>query len=260
MVAKWRNAFRTNEELHRFKRYAVLREATRTISRRGFHNTSLDEIAEGLGISKGTLYNYVKDKQEILFDCHMIALDLGDRACEVAKEYDGSGLDKLRILLLCYIGWMYGEDGIGGVTSDVNALRLEDREVVVKRRDRLDREMVSLVVGGQSDGSIISTDPHLAIFVIMGAINSIATWYAPDGRMAINQIAEEVVAMLTRSLATDVSAHNAAFAIPPHPEVSLAFTAPVGSRKGVAPRSAKKSPRAESNPKKAATSKGQRKV
>src|SRR3546814_6323545 len=64
-VMKWRNAFRTSEELHRFKRYAVLREATRIISRRGFHNASLDEIAEGLGISKGTLYNYVSDKQEI---------------------------------------------------------------------------------------------------------------------------------------------------------------------------------------------------
>src|SRR3546814_7511706 len=88
---KWRNAFRTSEELHRFKRYAVLREATRIISRRGFHNASLDEIAEGLGISKGTLYNYVSDKQEILFDCHMIALDLGDHACKVANDLDGSG-------------------------------------------------------------------------------------------------------------------------------------------------------------------------
>src|SRR3546814_19262951 len=117
---KWRNAFRTSEELHRFKRYAVLREATRIISRRGFHNASLDEIAEGLGISKGTLYNYVYDKQEILLDCHMIALDLGDHACKVANDLDGSGLDTHRLLLLCYITWLYGTVGMGGFTSNTN--------------------------------------------------------------------------------------------------------------------------------------------
>src|SRR3546814_21096642 len=94
-VMKWRNAFRTSEELHRFKRYAVLREATRIISRRGFHNASLYEIPEGLGISKGTLYNYVSDKQEHLFDCHLIVLDLGDTARTVATDLDGSGLTQL---------------------------------------------------------------------------------------------------------------------------------------------------------------------
>lgn len=222
-MAKWRNAFRTNEELHRFKRYAVLREATRIISRRGFHNTSLDEIAEGLGISKGTLYNYVKDKQEILFDCHMIALDLGDRACELAEALDGTGLDKLRLLLLCYIEWMYGEAGIGGITSDINALRPDDRRVVVQRRDRMDRALVELIELGVKDGSIVTDDPHIAVFVIMGAVNSISSWYSRNGRLTIQEIARKIVAMLTRSIAADVTSARADMDVPPHPEATMAF-------------------------------------
>lgn len=227
-MTKWRNAFRTSEELHRFKRYAVLREATRIISRRGFHNTSLDEIAEGLGISKGTLYNYVSDKQEILFDCHMIALDLGDKACKVATDLDGSGLDKLRILLLCYIEWMYGEAGIGGITSDINALRPDDRITVVARRNKIDQALVDLIELGIRDGSLVAEDPHLAVFVIMGAVNSISSWYSRGGRLKIEEIAEVIVGMLTRSIAVDTSIARASVEVPAHPEATLTF-APLAS-------------------------------
>ena len=229
---KWRNAFRTSEELHRFKRYAVLREATRIISRRGFHNTSLDEIAEGLGISKGTLYNYVSDKQEILFDCHMIALDLGDHACKVANDLDGSGLDKLRILLLCYIEWMYGEAGIGGITSDINALRPDDRITVVSRRDKIDRALVDLIELGIRDGSLVAEDPHLAVFVIMGAVNSISSWFDRGGRLKIEDIADVIVGMLTRSIAVDTSIAKMRVEIPAHPEATLAFTPLAPARAG----------------------------
>lgn len=237
-MTKWRNAFTTSEELHRFKRYAVLREATRIISRRGFHNTSLDEIAEGLGISKGTLYNYVSDKQEILFDCHMIALDLGDKACKVAADLEGSGLDKLRILLLCYIEWMYGEAGIGGITSDINALRPDDRLTVVARRDRIDQALVDLVELGIRDGSLVTDDPHLAVFVIMGAVNSISSWYARGGRLKIEEIAHVIVGMLTRSIALDPSIVQARVEVPPHPEATPTFApmVPARARKASSPK------------------------
>src|SRR3546814_19593458 len=105
---KWRNAFRTSEELHRFKRYAVLRAATRIISRRGFHNASLDEIAAGMGISKGTLYNYVSDKQEILFASHMLALNLGNHAFNVANGLGRYGLATHPVFPLGYIGTASG--------------------------------------------------------------------------------------------------------------------------------------------------------
>ena len=134
-MPRWENGFQTSEEIQRYKRYAVIREAARIMSRQGFHNTSLDEVARVLGISKGTLYNYVKDKQEILFECHNIALDLGDYAAQVARETGGRGIDKLRVLLRCYIIWMYGQAGVGGVTFDVNALRDDDRAAVIERRD-----------------------------------------------------------------------------------------------------------------------------
>lgn len=201
-MPRWENGFQTSEEIQRFKRYAVIREAARIMSRQGFHNTSLDEVAKVLGISKGTLYNYVKDKQEILFECHNIGVDLGEHATAIAKDSGKLGIDKLRLLLRCYIIWMYGQAGVGGVTYDVNALRAEDRAAIIKRRDSMDENLVGLIKEGVSDGSIRPCDAKVAIFGIMGAINSISIWFSPDGRLTIEEVANELLDLLTLSLAT----------------------------------------------------------
>src|SRR6202008_2224110 len=75
-MARWKNASQKNDEISGLKRDAIIREAGRIFSRDGFHNASLDEVARVLNVSKGTLYNYVRDKQEILFECHKLEKDL----------------------------------------------------------------------------------------------------------------------------------------------------------------------------------------
>ncbi|KRB82368.1 hypothetical protein ASE00_09880 [Sphingomonas sp. Root710] len=223
-MPRWENGFQTNEEIQRFKRNAVIREAARIMSRRGFHNTSLDEVAKVLGISKGTLYNYVKDKQEILFECHNIALDLGLHAAQFAKLAGGVGIDRLRLHLRCYTIWMYGQAGVGGVTFDVDALRPDDRSVVIEQRDAVVASLVAMLEEGLADGSTRACDAKVAVYAIMSAINGISTWFSPDGRLSIEQIADQVVDLCTLSLATRPEA------LAPYPPIPAAPTrdAPLG--------------------------------
>ena len=230
-MPRWKNGFQTSEEIQRYKRHAVIREAARIMSRRGFHNTSLDEVAKVLGISKGTLYNYVSDKQEILFECHNIALNLGSYAAHVAREAGGLGIDRLRLWLRCYTIWMYGPAGVVGLTFDVNALRTEDRETVVKQRDAVEASLVDLLAEGAADGSIRACDARVAVYVMMTAINGIATWFSAEGRLTIETVADQVIDQLTRSLAT--RPENLA-PYPPIPAVPV-FETPLGSIQRSAP-------------------------
>ena len=234
-MPRWKNGFQTSEDIQRYKRYAVIREAARIMSRRGFHNTSLDEVAKVLGISKGTLYNYVKDKQEILFECHNIALDLGDYAAEVARKAGGRGIDKLRLLLRCYIIWMYGQAGVGGVTFDVDALRDEDRSAVIERRDAMEANLLAFLEESAADGTIRACDIKVAVYAIMTAVNGISTWFSPDGRLTIEVIADQMLDLLTLSLATRPEELAPYPPIPAYPtlETPLGFLrpgSPVASR------------------------------
>ncbi|TAK13729.1 MAG: TetR/AcrR family transcriptional regulator [Rhizorhabdus sp.] len=254
-MPRWENGFQTSEEIQRYKRYAVIREAARIMSRRGFHNTSLDEVAKVLGISKGTLYNYVTDKQEILFECHNIALDLGDYAAHVARTAGGRGIDKLRLLLRCYIIWMYGQDGVAGVTFDVNALRPDDRAAVVKRRDAMEANLLALLKESTDDGSIRPCDARIAVYAIMTAVNGISTWFSVDGRLTIEAVADQMLDLLTLSLATEPDKLAPYPPIPPYPMLATPMgffnrSAPAAARadKPVERKARTSTPRAKAVP------------
>ena len=89
----WRND-RERQQPRSAKRDAVLSAAARLFTHRGFQGTSLDDIAQSLGVTKPTLYHYVANKEEILFEC--VRRGLGAlRACiEEATERGLAGRDE----------------------------------------------------------------------------------------------------------------------------------------------------------------------
>jgi AcrR family transcriptional regulator len=191
-VARWKNVLKTNDEIYRLKRDAVLRESCRIISKRGFHNTSLDDVARALNVSKGTLYNYVKDKQEILFECHKMALDIGDRAFELAEAGASTAGEALRLVLRQYIATLIDELGACGVITEIDALKPADRKAIVARRDKLEAGFVKLLRQGAADGSLRPIDDKIAIFTFMAALHNVPIWYSPDGRLSGAEIAERM--------------------------------------------------------------------
>ncbi|MEH2557607.1 AcrR family transcriptional regulator [Bradyrhizobium algeriense] len=204
-MPRWKNVLQTSDEVYRVKRNAVLREATRIIARKGFHNTSLDDVAEALQVSKGTLYNYVTDKLEILFECHMMSLDMGLQAAAFAEKHGTTGYAKLRLNLRAYIRWQNQALGAGGVTSDVTALRPADRRKVIARRDEIEDRLVSFIEEGIEDGTIRRVDPKLAVFTFMGAVTNVQSWYSPKGRLGLDKIADGMVDLLMHGLGTSAN-------------------------------------------------------
>ena len=52
------------------RRTEILKSAAAAFRRRGYHGASVDEIASALAMTKGNLYYYFKNKEEIIFACH----------------------------------------------------------------------------------------------------------------------------------------------------------------------------------------------
>jgi AcrR family transcriptional regulator len=199
-MPRWKNALQTNDEIQQLKRDAVIREAGRAFSKRGYHNTSLDDVARSLQVSKGTLYNYVTDKQEILYECHQMALDIGERAFKQARQQPGTGAEVLENTLCSYIELLTGELGACGVLMEVDGLRPEDRAKVTARRDVFERNFVAMLQKGMKDGSLRKVDPKLAVFTFMGAINWMPRWFDPAGRLSGKEVARQMTDLLLTGL------------------------------------------------------------
>jgi len=203
-MPRWKNKLMTTEDVQRIKRDAVLKEAGRAFSKRGFHNTSLDDVAKALQVSKGTLYNYVQDKQEILFEFYRIGTEIGNRAFEIGEAAGGSGADVLRTVLQTYIRLLTEELGACGALMELDALRPEDRAVAVKSRDAFQRKFLTLIEAGIKDGSLRPIeDPKLAIYSFMGAINWMPRWYDQKGRLSSGELAEAMTELLLGGLVAD---------------------------------------------------------
>jgi AcrR family transcriptional regulator len=199
-MARWKNSLRTSEEISRMKREAVIRESGRIFSRAGYHNASLDDVAKALQVSKGTLYNYVKDKEEILYECLKIALDIGEKAFEIGMREGTDGASKIRITLRNYIAVLHDELGACGVITEIEGLKPAHRKEIAAIRDKHEERFVTLVEEGMADGSLRKVDAKLAVFTFMGAVNSIPRWYEPKGRLTNEEIADGMVDILMGGL------------------------------------------------------------
>ena len=172
------------------KRQAVILAAGQAFRRRGYHNAPMTEIAANLGLTKAALYYYVRNKEEVLYECHLMAYDAMDEILK-SKTEGVTALDKLEGLYVKFVT-MLTASGVSLLT-DVNSLGEESKTDVLSRRGKIERKIIRLVKEGQKDGSIREGDARLHVFFFMGALNWLNAWYDASGRLKGEDIAAHFV-------------------------------------------------------------------
>jgi AcrR family transcriptional regulator len=197
---RWESDVLSRDEINGAKRLALIRTAGRAFKEKGFHQTSLDDIAASLNVTKPTLYYHVNGKQDLLFQCHSHALDLGDTALRYGQ--DGvTGLEKLQRTLEKYIELINDQFYSYSLLSDLNDLTEEHRHTIQTRRRRFDKVFRDMVSAGIADKTIRSIDPKMAVFWFMGAINKIPQWFSENGAYTGADVARMYVDLITHGLA-----------------------------------------------------------
>ena len=189
------------EDQREAKRLAILRAAARIFAERGYHTTSVAEVADALGVSKPFLYYYLKNKEDMLFTCSRIATEELHAVLEDVRNAPGTAWDRLRLLFRGYARVMSTDFGICQIRStSPGSLPPEMRERLVSGRRRLNREVERIVAEGLADGSIRSLHPKMATFALFGAFNWISNWYRPDGPMSPESIADAFLDVFARGM------------------------------------------------------------
>jgi AcrR family transcriptional regulator len=175
------------------KRDAVIRAAARAFDARGYHNTSLDDIAADLGVTKPTVYYYVENKEQLLFECFLAGLHPIRQAFRAAERTGGSGRDRLNAVIRGYVLAIASEYGWCMVRAHDQDLRPAMRRQINALKSEIDQGVRGLLQVGVSDGSIEPCDPKIAAFVLAGALNWIGHWYRADEPMSAAQVADAFI-------------------------------------------------------------------
>ena len=183
------------------RREEILRSAAAAFRRRGFHGTSTDEIASAMGMTKGNLYYYFRDKEQLLFACHDHSLNVVLDALAEAEASDLSPEDKLRALIRRHVEVMIDALGGSAMALEFGALSPPLLRRVIAKRDRYERGFRRIVAAGVRSGRFGPGDPKLLALAILGSINWMARWFRPDGRKTAETIGEEFADFFVRGLA-----------------------------------------------------------
>jgi TetR/AcrR family transcriptional regulator len=199
-MTSWNDSVLTRDEIRNKKREALVKQAALEFRKRGYHATSMGDIASALGVTKGALYRYVKSKDEVLYECFMHSNEIADQALERVKDMEASSAEKLASFMTEFIQKYLESNLAGGAMIEIDALLPEQRKKVVGGRDKVDRALRCILDGGVADGSILDESPKLMIFSFMGTINWIPSWFSPDGELTTTEIAEHITHILMHGI------------------------------------------------------------
>lgn len=197
-MSTWKGAVPGANAQFAAKRQAILREAAASFNRKGYHGTSLTDIAQTLGVSKAALYTYVKSKDELLLYCHEAAMDAAAESARQAREAGGSALEQFCATLRNYLRMIMSNEACYVVLLEEQALHAEQVAQIVARRDRFEADLRGLIATGIQDGSVAPCNPKLAVFAALGALNWVQKWYLPGGAWSSEQIAVALVQLIER--------------------------------------------------------------
>ncbi len=188
------------QEVKDQRREAIIQSVASILRNSPMSSITMEDIANELGITKGNLYYYFKNKQDILFHCHMRSVEISLEALDVAQAHGGTPVQKLRVLLTGHIQSSL-RDGFGGrLQTDLEDMRPDQRKLYVRKRDELEQGVRRLIEEGVRRGEFECPNVKIAGLAILGAINWMPKWYRPSGRFSPAQIAEEMVNYFLRGL------------------------------------------------------------
>jgi AcrR family transcriptional regulator len=200
---------RGRAEQRALKREAVLRTAAQLFNEKGYAASTLDEVAERLGVSKPTVYYYAESKDAILFDCVRKGLELLQQAIRDVDAAGGRALDKLVAAMRAYVDIVTMDFGMCVIRVGEDPLPPEGRQKLRRMKAALDREFRELIRQGIAEGSIAPCDPKLAAFTLAGALSWIGRWYDPAGSLTPQQIADQCIRVLALGLCSETARTSA---------------------------------------------------
>jgi AcrR family transcriptional regulator len=171
-------------------RQDILEASAQIFSQKGFHGTSMQDIAEAVNLQKASLYYHVSSKQEILFELLNQALDLLiERISSVLDPSDSPDI-RLRKAMSTYLKTLTEYQDLASV------LLLEHRSLVpelsqhhIPRRDRFESLWRDLILEGQQAGVFSCSHPSLTARALLGVMNWTITWYREGGPLSAEEIA-----------------------------------------------------------------------
>jgi TetR/AcrR family transcriptional regulator, cholesterol catabolism regulator len=163
------------------RRDELTRTAARLFAERGFHGTSMGDLAEALGVQKGSLYSLTGSKQQLLYETMRQGARSFHAALDAVPE-GGPAAERVRTALRGHLRVVAEQLDVATVfTREWRYLEGGQREEILGERRRYEERWRTLFREGVESGGLrIDLDVGAAALLVLSAANWAYTWLTPD--------------------------------------------------------------------------------
>lgn len=179
----------------------ILQAAAQVFRQKGFHGSSMEDIAKAVNLQKPSLYHHVSSKQEILLALLDRALELLLERISAISQQDISPDEKLKQMIRTYLQILAENTDLSAVLLfEHRSLERRQHARHVPNRDKFEALWRTVLEEGVAAQQFHCDTPALTTRAILGILNWTITWYRPDGSLDINQIADHYSDLLLNGL------------------------------------------------------------
>lgn len=178
------------------KRDSLLAVASKLFNRHGIESTSIDRIAEALGVTKGSIYHHFKDKSELVLRCYERTFDLYDAFAEAALHRSGNGFDAALINGHLNIQAQAGRVSPLMPQVGFEAVPESRRSDFKRRASQINRQMAGLLQRGTAEGVSRPCDAPMVTHVSAGAFGWVPKWFEPSEQRTPAMLADQICDLL----------------------------------------------------------------
>lgn len=175
----------------------ILKSATKLFREKGYDGTSINEIIQHAGVSKGSLYYYFPSKQAILYEIAAKSIKSTNPFFKQISELDLSPIEKIKKISRSHIiSVLNNLDFIAVGLHDVNKLEEPYKSSYISMRDQYQQVVATIIQEGIKEGSFGPLNVKLTTYVIFAILNSPQRWYKQGGEFTCDEIADTYVSII----------------------------------------------------------------
>ncbi|CAN5216074.1 MAG: TetR/AcrR family transcriptional regulator [Nocardioides sp.] len=177
---------------------AILHVAARVVSEHGYHNTSLEMVADQVDLTKASLYHYFDSKDDLLSACFQAVAEKTIARLAAVADAAPTPLDALRDLILEQLEIFVHDD------PDMARLFLQHQDwpASMREKQRHWRQLhedifVTVVEAGVASGQLHPRDPRVALHCMHGSINFVPIWFRSrseaEDKLVLSLVSESIL-------------------------------------------------------------------
>lgn len=172
-------------------RDAILRVFAEHVADRGYAETGLRDVADELGLSKGTVVHHFRSKEALLGEVHAAYFERRFAETDVIHDKLDDPVTRLVAMIYALLA-AHRDDRAASLATQRELVRYFEGELaghVRAQRERYTRLMIDILRDGVAKGVLHTPDPTMSALQIFGMCNYAWTWYRPDGPQSAEDIA-----------------------------------------------------------------------